>query len=110
MKQPVQYFVVSPLAAITFWILVGMELLSFLKHSWQMLVVHRILISLLSLGTATPLLLHKTPSIFDGIQVRTVSRPVHDLERLLFQKQLDPFGGMAWSPILEEVGGSMNPH
>jgi hypothetical protein len=51
LKQLVQYFVVFPLAAITVWILMGMASLYFLKYSWQMLVVHRILISAVSLGT-----------------------------------------------------------
>jgi hypothetical protein len=39
--------------------------------------------------------LHMVLTIFNLIQVRAVSRPIYDLERLLSQESLDPLGGMA---------------
>jgi hypothetical protein len=59
----------SPFTARTCWVLLGMESLRLFRDSLERSVVHRILISLMSLGRvpgvlALELLLHVIPTIF----------------------------------------------
>jgi hypothetical protein len=51
---------------------------------------------------------HEVPYVFNRIQIQTVPRPVNDLEWLIPQ-ELDPFGGMAGAPVMQEVGGTKCP-
>ena len=51
--------------------------------------------------------LHVVPTIFDWIQVRAVSRPIYDLERLLSQESLDPLRDVARCTVLQKVCAAM---
>jgi hypothetical protein len=59
---------------------------------------------------ALQLAFHEVPHVFDGIQIRTVPRPVNDLKWLISKEIPDPLGGMAGSSVLQEVGGSKVVH
>ncbi len=56
------------------------------------------------------LLLHNGPQVLDGVQVRGISRPVHDSNSLLSQKSHDFLTGVTQCPVLKEVGGAVNLH
>ncbi len=53
---------------------------------------------------------HEVPHVFDGIQIRTVPRPVNDLKWLTTKEIPDPLGGVAGDHVLQEVGGSEVVH
>jgi hypothetical protein len=50
------------------------------------------------------------PTIFNWIQVRAVSRPIYDLERLLSQESLDPLGSVARGTVLKKVCAAVQLH
>jgi hypothetical protein len=50
------------------------------------------------------------PSIFNWIQVRGVSRPIYDLERLLSQESLDPLEGVTQGIVLKKVCAAVQLH
>jgi hypothetical protein len=54
--------------------------------------------------------LHIIPAVFNGVEIRAVARPVHDLKGFVRQVCLDALAGVARRPILEEVGGAVVSH
>ncbi len=56
------------------------------------------------------LLLEDRPKVFDGVEIGRVTRPVHHCDPLLLQEPHDLLAGMAWRPVLEEMGGTMQVH
>ncbi len=52
------------------------------------------------------LFLEDRPQVLNGVEIGRISRPVHDL----LQKPHDLLAGMAWRPVLEEMGGAMKVH
>ncbi len=56
------------------------------------------------------LLLKDRPQVLNGVEIGRISGPVHDGNLLLLQKPHDLLAGMAWRPVLEEMGGTMKVH
>jgi hypothetical protein len=54
--------------------------------------------------------LHEIPSVFNRVEVRTVARPIDNLEGLLGKVGLNLLGSMTWGPILKEMGRLVDVH